>query len=1567
MKSTSRIIAFLLCICMILEMLPGMALLAHAETDEEMTILQDTEEETVPETTHADQGLLDAAVGSAEERYLEPKPTKGEIYFEISFLKQNNKPNVLANGTQTFDILRWKEFSIVPIFQGTDADGKAIILRNPGGYWQSSDDTVLCETKANRFYSIKEGTVPVELTFYYTSDDGETFVGKASFNVKALNLYGDKEALRCAALSQLVYDTNLNNYQGKTIEEALTPTLSSKPAMHDGDKQILAPKYQTDITPTIRDFVIAAAGDWTIEEQEVDKAYVAGVFRKGKKEGNGPVIIAYRGTNLLQLEDVASDVNLGLGLIEKDQFPKAVATAIEYPGAILTGHSLGGGLANYVSVLLRQRAYTFNAPSTMITAVSNFAAGEMFFPRFYTGLNDGLRMDYVNINDGIGKVGIGDSQQNLLTGSGNQIISGNLDRTIFLTPSSYNAPTIPTNHGISRMLFYSPDTMSIGFTATWSSTNPPISGRSWTDVHWSGNGYYFGSTGSDAIEVLGKTDITEYIFAGSGNDTIDIHSPAVHLSSASYYTGTLDPMNDYIVGGEGNDTITDHTGTSGKYYWFTGHGRDVIYDHGGQDALYITGVSELDKKIDGDTITITDNAQTEIVELHVLEGTGAFIVYRNDKPYWAIDRETKKVITFTGHCPVEVHILKDGEIVEVIPDGVTVSGSGEYGNYSAYPVGNEYAKSVSLYDDSYSLRFVGVGEGTMTYDVSYSDGTDKAPEKWHLSNIPVHVGAIYCPSTEYGSTILLGDLDGDGVFEYEPHYVKTTKLTLPKDQTLSFGKTMQLIPEIEPAAATPEFVWTSSSPETVTVDEQGQIVAVGFGTATITVMANDGSDIIASCEVTVSNENLNISDVIVEGIQARYDYTGEPIVPEFTLSFRDITLVENIHYRIEYSDEFMPGMTGLTVTGIGALQGEMTIPYEIYADQPDTVEKMVNFIYAECRKAGISGEYDTALWLHDWLINHANYDYDYNEYDADGVLLKGTGVCQSYSLAYELLLNKAGIENQVISAPEMNHAWNIVKLDGVWCHIDCTWDDPGTGGAENHSYFGMNDALMSRDHEWNRSAYPSATSMQNYYPLRNNQGALLAYVEADVTRFLHEFAAKKSDTFNILYIGTDKEIDLKSIFEEWFADNNWKYGLRSYSLTYGGYSITISIEYTDPWDEPMRLEHPVKAPDFALSGPTGVYRLSDYSRNGMVLVFGREGCLNTRGLMDRLHGELGSLESGGVQVLVCLENAQSPRDLTEMVNNYPNFTYVYGNNRVLFDLAGAVGLGYSVTYPLVVMINSSGMITYYSQGYVRDINLLVSEAFAVATGNVLPKPAEDKLDVKVVGNIAEIENSPVQQQLLNLSQSSNGVLFMYDQSPYYYNSHLLIQSWEQNAELYQRLNFKLVVCYDECSENVLAQLKAENPHVIYLSDDGYIFWNMLFGTGFEGGSAYYLNNYLIAGNGEIVDHTNGSTMSLQKCATWIALQHQFTMFAPASLVAIEDEAFRGSSFGDFDLMNSRVRYIGSRAFADCKNLKLIRIPESVISISDDAFDGCNNLVILCKYGSAAYQFAEAHSIAYLMY
>lgn len=153
------------------------------------------------------------------------------------------------------------------------------------------------------------------------------------------------------------------------------------------------------------------------------------------------------------------------------------------------------------------------------------------------------------------------------------------------------------------------------------------------------------------------------------------------------------------------------------------------------------------------------------------------------------------------------------------------------------------------------------------------------------------------------------------------------------------------------------------------------------------------------------------------------------------------------------------------------------------APNATTVADKADAIVAALVTEGMS-DYEKALILHDYMILHATYDYSCQGYTAADILLRGTGVCQAYTYAYAELLNRAGITNTYEYGDD--HVWNMACLDGVWVHIDCTWDDPlntATGqDAENHIFFGVtNYALDGVDnHECYTKPYEATDVTRSY-------------------------------------------------------------------------------------------------------------------------------------------------------------------------------------------------------------------------------------------------------------------------------------------------------------------------------------------------------------------------------------------------------------------------------------------------------------------------------------------------------
>ena len=83
---------------------------------------------------------------------------------------------------------------------------------------------------------------------------------------------------------------------------------------------------------------------------------------------------------------------------------------------------------------------------------------------------------------------------------------------------------------------------------------------------------------------------------------------------------------------------------------------------------------------------------------------------------------------------------------------------------------------------------------------------------------------------------------------------------------------------------------------------------------------------------------------------------------------------------------------------------------------------------------------------------------------------------------------------------------------------------------------------------------------------------------------------------------------------------------------------------------------------------------------------------------------------------------------------------------------------------------------------------------------------------------------------------------------------------------------------------------------------------------------------------------------------------------PANLTVVGDDAFEGSAAQGVVLPES-CNAIGSRAFANCKNLVEIHLPNGIRSIADDAFRGSDAVVFYCQANSVAERYAQNHGIA----
>lgn len=143
--------------------------------------------------------------------------------------------------------------------------------------------------------------------------------------------------------------------------------------------------------------------------------------------------------------------------------------------------------------------------------------------------------------------------------------------------------------------------------------------------------------------------------------------------------------------------------------------------------------------------------------------------------------------------------------------------------------------------------------------------------------------------------------------------------------------------------------------------------------------------------------------------------------------------------------------------------------------------------------------------IHEYLVLDCEYDYARlnagtlkvshpDAYNAYGVLVDKQAVCNGYALAYMYLMNKLGIHTVIVSSEQVNHAWNMVYLDGYWYEIDCTWDDPAwdTYGRVRHRDLLCSDVSFSSGHR------------ASDWVIRDN-GAVVTNISATSTKYDNAF------------------------------------------------------------------------------------------------------------------------------------------------------------------------------------------------------------------------------------------------------------------------------------------------------------------------------------------------------------------------------------------------------------------------------------------------------------------------------
>ncbi len=335
--------------------------------------------------------------------------------------------------------------------------------------------------------------------------------------------------------------------------------------------------------------------------------------------------------------------------------------------------------------------------------------------------------------------------------------------------------------------------------------------------------------------------------------------------------------------------------------------KDFILNKGSEDKITATvNETATNKKIiyeskDESIVTVDEDGNIKAVS----EGTATVIVYPEDNP------SLKEEITVTVKVPVTEITVAEKEITLEVDEIKNVEAKVNKDATNKELIYESSDPGVAKVDSNGDI--IAVGEGTATITITSKDNKDitdtvtvtvvkkyKVTYEFIGDLIPNGVTAPETEEHKNGSTVTVkgnpeaegytfsgwstDDItvsDGKFVIDKDVHFVGSfvkdvTDITVDKTEIeLEEGETDKITVTVIPDDATnKEVTYKSSDEDVVKVDENGNITAVGEGTATITITSKDDPTKKETIKVTVKApekpeepeepESIPVEDVIVD-------------------------------------------------------------------------------------------------------------------------------------------------------------------------------------------------------------------------------------------------------------------------------------------------------------------------------------------------------------------------------------------------------------------------------------------------------------------------------------------------------------------------------------------------------------------------------------------------------------------------------------------------------------------------------------------------------------------------------
>ena len=222
--------------------------------------------------------------------------------------------------------------------------------------------------------------------------------------------------------------------------------------------------------------------------------------------------------------------------------------------------------------------------------------------------------------------------------------------------------------------------------------------------------------------------------------------------------------------------------------------------------------------------------------------------------------------------------------------------------------------------------------------------------------------------------------------------------------------------------------------------------------------------------------------------------------------------------------------------------------------------------------------YEKVIYIHDYIVDNTQYDQEtysimneskvskeiYEATTAYGCLVNKKAVCSGYSAAFQLLMQKLGVQSGRVSGRKSggeDHEWNYIVLDNEYYYVDVTWDDPINDDSQDlktYEFFCITTDELNKTHEIDGDQFvPECTAKKYDYYIYNN----LYLDKYNYDEFRQMYKNNINDKLTIKF--SDAQ-ELKKALDD-LVDGQKIYNIAdgkhscSYSVGTGGLVLTITM------------------------------------------------------------------------------------------------------------------------------------------------------------------------------------------------------------------------------------------------------------------------------------------------------------------------------------------------------------------------------------------------------------------------